>query len=167
MKQTFEIPDGCNRVTIEQRDRQIITTFEPDFKDGDIIYCKDMMYEYVFIFKSLSDNKHNPFWCYVSLGLTDESDDKVNYNHKVRGSEDIIRVATKSEEQQLFDALAKEGKRWNAESKRVEDIKRKMPLALVGKAVEAIKIIAIRSADQWLRAKRLCIQLLRIKRPSP
>jgi hypothetical protein len=50
---------------------------------------------------------------------------------------------------------------------RVEDIKRKMPLALVGKAVEAIKIIAIRSADQWLRAKRLCIQLLRIKRPSP
>jgi hypothetical protein len=46
-------------------------------------------------------------------------------------------------------------------------LERKRPLALVGKAVEAIKIIAIRSADQWLRAKRLCIQLLRIKRPSP
>jgi hypothetical protein len=41
-----------------------------------------------------------------------------------------------------------------------------MPLALVGKAVEAIKIIAIRSADQWLRAKRLCIQLLRIIDPA-
>lgn len=29
MKQTFKIPDGCNEVTIEQVDNQIITTFEP------------------------------------------------------------------------------------------------------------------------------------------
>ena len=39
MKQTFEIPDGCNRITIEQRDRQIITTFEPEFKEGGCIIC--------------------------------------------------------------------------------------------------------------------------------
>lgn len=125
MKQTFEIPEGCNRVTIEQHGRQIITTFEPEFKDGDFIYCKDMAYEYVFIFKSLSDNKNNPFWCYVSFGLNDESDYNIDYNIKVRGSEDIIRIATKSEQQQLIDALAKEGKQWNAEKKCIEDIKPK------------------------------------------
>jgi hypothetical protein len=32
MKQTFEIPEGCRKVTIEQIDNQIITTFEPPKK---------------------------------------------------------------------------------------------------------------------------------------
>lgn len=34
----------------------------------------------------------------------------------------IIRPATEDEKQKLFDAMAKEGKRWNAEKKVVEDI---------------------------------------------
>ena len=34
----------------------------------------------------------------------------------------IIRPATKDEKQMLFDAMAKQGKRWNAEKKVVEDI---------------------------------------------
>lgn len=51
MKQTFKIPEDCNRVTIERQGRQII--------------------------------------------------------------------------QRLFDAMAKDGKRWNAEAKQVEDIKTK------------------------------------------
>ena len=34
----------------------------------------------------------------------------------------IIRPATEEEKQKLFDAMAKEGKRWNAEKKVVEDI---------------------------------------------
>lgn len=34
----------------------------------------------------------------------------------------IVRSATDEEKQRLFDALAKEGKRWNAEKKVVEDI---------------------------------------------
>ena len=48
-----------------------------------------------------------------------------------------------------------------------EDIKHKRPVAHIGKAENAIKMIAFRSTDQWLRAKRRCIQLLRAKRPSP
>lgn len=35
---------------------------------------------------------------------------------------DIVRPATDEEKQLLFDAMAKEGKRWNAEKKVVEDI---------------------------------------------
>ena len=34
----------------------------------------------------------------------------------------IVRPATKDEKQMLFDAMAKQGKRWNAEKKVVEDI---------------------------------------------
>ena len=30
MKQTFEIPNGCNRVVIEQQGNKIVTTFEPE-----------------------------------------------------------------------------------------------------------------------------------------
>ena len=35
-----------------------------------------------------------------------------------------MRPATDSEKQRLFDALAKEGKRWNAETKQIEDLPR-------------------------------------------
>ena len=34
------------------------------------------------------------------------------------------RYATESEKQHLFDALTKEGKRWNEEKKRIEDLPR-------------------------------------------
>lgn len=36
-----------------------------------------------------------------------------------------IRLATDSEKQQLFSALEKEGKRWNAENKQIEDLPKK------------------------------------------
>ena len=36
-----------------------------------------------------------------------------------------IRLATEEEKQQLFDALAKEGKRWDSEKKQIVDLKKK------------------------------------------
>lgn len=39
------------------------------------------------------------------------------------GKSETIRYATEEEKQKLFNALAKEGKRWNAEKKVIEDIK--------------------------------------------
>ena len=39
------------------------------------------------------------------------------------GRDAIVRYATEEEKTKLFDALAKEGKRWNAEKKVIEDIK--------------------------------------------
>lgn len=37
MKQTFKIPDECKEISIEQVDNTIVTTFEPEFKKGDIL----------------------------------------------------------------------------------------------------------------------------------
>lgn len=41
------------------------------------------------------------------------------------GRDAVVRCATEEEKAKLFDALAKENKRWNAEKKVIEDIKPK------------------------------------------
>ena len=48
--------------------------------------------------------------------------DKWRLEEDILWAYSTIRPATEDEKQQLFDALAKEGKRWNAEKKVVEDI---------------------------------------------
>lgn len=116
MKQTFEIPEGCNRMTIEQQGRQIITTFEPEFKfkDGDIISGDGA--HFVFIFETERD-------AYVGIDVLGNLLLE-NYTHSGNNNEGY-RYATEDEKQKLFDAMAKYGKCWNAEEKRVEDIKPK------------------------------------------
>lgn len=118
MKQTFEIPEGCNRVTIEQQGRQIITTFEPEFKEGDVLFVEKNMtfFSTVFIFKKNIYNDRNEMYA----GFVDGK--FVRIGGIIKG---FPRHATESEKQQLFDALKKRGKRWNAEAKQVEDIKPK------------------------------------------
>lgn len=39
------------------------------------------------------------------------------------GKNEVVRYATEKEKTKLFDALTKEGKRWNAEKKVIEDVK--------------------------------------------
>lgn len=117
MKQTFEIPKGCNRVTIEQQGNQIITTFEPEvkFKDGDILYAPydGQASECIFIFKSTHHENNN---CYAGIvcgfGVFFDGYDVIGN----------FRYATKKEKQLLFDALAKVGKKWNSEKKCIEDL---------------------------------------------
>lgn len=118
MKQTFEIPEGCNRVTIERQGRQIIATFEPDFKDGDVLFVEENMpyLSTIFVFKKNIDNNRNESYVAIIDGDYSCTGGSVN---------GFPRHATESEKQKLFDALAKEGKQRNAETKQVEDIKPK------------------------------------------
>lgn len=115
MKQTFEIPEGCNRVTIEQQGNKIVTTFEPEFKDGDITCTKNGIH----ILKNIDGFEHH-YYCALYNG-------EVFYNKTFNTFEAInsLRHATEEEKQKLFDAMAKDGKCWNAEEKQVEDIKPK------------------------------------------
>lgn len=118
MKQTFEIPKGCTRVTIEQYDNQIITTFEPEvmFNDGDILYAPygGQARECIFIFKS-THHKNNNCYAGIVCGFGVFFD-----GYDVIGN---FRYATKKEKQQLWDALAKVGKKWNSEKKCIEELK--------------------------------------------
>lgn len=85
---------------------------QPEFKDGDIVVYGESVaicrrfYKYTLSF-------------YVSLnemfGLL--------FADEVESSEEY-RFATEEEKQQLFDALEKEGKAWDAEKKQIVDIKK-------------------------------------------
>ena len=125
MRQTFEIPEGCNRVTIEQQGRQIITTFEPEFKDGDFIFISYNNGERcVAVFKKIKDR----IYYHVLLIYSGE----LLFYNSASKEWMCVRHATEEEKQKLFDAMAKDGKRWNAEEKRVEDIKTKRWRAKIG-----------------------------------
>ena len=85
---------------------------QTEFKDGDIVvYGKS-----VAICRKIY--KHTLYF-YVSI---DETFGLLSDDNRV--SAEGYRYATEAEKQQLFDALAKEGKCWNAEKKIIEDAKK-------------------------------------------
>lgn len=86
---------------------------QPEFKDVDIVvYGKS-----VAICRKIY--KHTLYF-YVSI---DETFGLLFDDNRV--SSEGYRFATDEEMQQLFDALDKEGKRWNAENKQIEDLPKK------------------------------------------
>lgn len=64
------------------------------------------------------DNKYNYYAKYNT------QDKEINYDDWSHFSP-FAKFATDSEKQQLFDALAKEGKHWDAEKKQIVDLKPK------------------------------------------
>lgn len=89
---------------------------QPEFNDGDIVvYGKS-----VAICRKIY--KHTLYF-YVSI---DETFGLFFGDNSVSSKE--YRLATDSEKQQLFDALAKENKAWDAEKKQIVDLKPKIEL---------------------------------------
>lgn len=87
---------------------------QPEFKDGDVVvYGKS-----VAICRKIC--KHTLF-PYVSIDETS----RLLFNDNPNVSPDECRFATEEEKQQLFDALAKKGKAWDAEKKQIVDLKPK------------------------------------------
>lgn len=118
---TLEKKLGCklNRETLE------IEKAQPEFKDGDIVFMKGIKGGYyancIFILRSeYKDGDERAF--YYAFYNTDDKFTIAEYgNTRVHYS---LRPATDSEKQQLFDALEKEGKAWDAEKKQIVDIKK-------------------------------------------
>lgn len=99
---------------------------QPEFKDGDIVFMKGIKSGYyancIFILRSeYKDGDERAF--YYAFYNTDDKFIIAEYgNTRVHYS---LRPATDSEKQQLFDALAKKGKAWDAEKKQIVDLKPK------------------------------------------
>lgn len=115
MEQNFKItvPEGCT-VNIEKKDNFVIVSLEPNKwepKNGDVIAFGTRG---IGIFKAYGSSGHEEYATYVDELHFDETG-WVNDN---------MRPSTEEEKQYLFDALAKEGKWWNAEEKRIEDLPR-------------------------------------------
>ena len=110
-----------NRETLE------VEKTQPEFKDGDIVFMKGIKGGYyancIFILKSeYKDGDERAF--YYAFYNTDDKFTIAEYgNTRVHYS---LRPATDSEKQQLFDALAKKGKTWDAEKKMIVDLKPKV-----------------------------------------
>ena len=103
-----------------------------EFKDGDIVVygksvaiCRKIYKHTLSFYVSLNEM--------VGLLFADEVESSEEY-----------RFATEEEKQQLFDALAKKGKAWDAEKKQIVDLPKKCELKPFDKVV-----VRCSEADRW------------------
>lgn len=120
--------------TIEKRlgGKLNMKTFEiekpqPEFKDGDIVFMKGIKGGYyancIFILRGeYKDGDERAF--YYAFYNADDKFTTAEYGYTIVHYS--LRPATDSEKQQLFDALAKKGKRWDSERKQIVDLKPKV-----------------------------------------
>ena len=93
---------------------------QSEFKDGDILVAEeDNYYDKVIFIAAIKDDIVSK----VLINVRYE-DYEVNYNEYRFGRNRNLRLATDSEKKQLFSALTKEGKAWDAEKKEVVEIKK-------------------------------------------
>lgn len=120
IKSVEKINNGkLNRETLE------VEKSQPEFKDGDIAFADYGNRQDVFIVSDKTDLSEG-YSSFISLdlsGLTLSMGCRTSFFNK-----DLckLRLATEEEKQQLFDALAKEGKAWDAEKKQIVDLKPKV-----------------------------------------
>ena len=116
MKQTFNIPKDCDKVSFDQIGNQIVTTFEPKFKTGDIVTLQYGNRDYVSYICIYSDKK-----CLTGINSKDKlvidgisNDDDANVK---------LDIATPKQRQLLFSKLEENGYRFNEETCELERIK--------------------------------------------
>lgn len=95
---------------------------QPKFKDGDIVCISGMGYFAYGIVKSI-DNSSKKLEYYV---LNDMS--TLNFEDWLSFEDKQIQPITETQQIILFDALAKDGKAWDAEKKQIVDLKPKIKL---------------------------------------
>ena len=103
--------------------KETLDTFEiekPEFNDGDIVMSDSGT---IVLVRGISLTRKIYYHAYMR--------NEYIYINQVKGEffsriSRIKRFATDSEKQQLFDALAKEGKRWDSEKKAIVDLKPKV-----------------------------------------
>lgn len=109
---------------------------QPEFKDGDVVALDTRYIDsddvIVESFIVRGDYKYgDDLKFYAACSNNKETD--VVYNssimiNKTSVRKESLRLSTEEEKQQLFDALAKEGKAWDAKKKMIVDLKPKVEL---------------------------------------
>ncbi len=117
---TIEVRLGgkLNRETLE------VEKAQPDFKDGDILSNPStaLPKNHIFIFSKF--DKHKDFEHHVAL--TASGVITIPTSHGIWCRKDSgVKYATEEEKKQLFSALEKEGKAWDAKKKAIVDLKPK------------------------------------------
>lgn len=127
----LNIPEGCKAVTVKVDGGKVITEFEPKGekwkpKDGDFYSIDNAVGS---TSTAIYNGKYTPrfgslvpFYC--GICITGKLVMNVSQRTTGFGCINEIRPATEEEKQRLFDALAKEGYRWNASNKEFEELPR-------------------------------------------
>ena len=111
------------KYTLASKDENLDTLEieKPEFKDGDIVVAEeDNYYDKVIFIAAIKDDIVSK----VLINVRYENYE-VHYNEYRFGHNRSLRLATDSEKQQLFEALAKENKAWDAEKKMIIALKPK------------------------------------------
>ena len=112
-----ELSGKLNMETLE------IEKTHPEFKDGDVLFVKCKGSAFIEIFNYFKNN--GDLYDHASLDTTTHELD-ISGEYKIFKENIIeIRLATEEEKQQLFDALEKKSKAWDAEKKQIVDLKPK------------------------------------------
>lgn len=122
---TAEVRDLFNQVMIgeisfsemvEVINEMVSEAGKPNFKEGDFLHSDWDDENITIIFKNQVGDMiyyHASKSCYFGVAVSDD---------RYWRDEGDFRLATEAKKQELLDALAKGGKRWNEEKKCVEDI---------------------------------------------
>lgn len=130
--QEIKIPEGC-KASIDFEKRVVVIESEFTPKEGDIIYCNypdgDINVQWVTLVKKVryfeKNNTDIDTYALYMICTNESRRDAPYLEIDSRQSTDCsVRLATPPEAQLLFDALAKEGKKWNAETMQIEDIEK-------------------------------------------
>lgn len=121
-----DVPDGFVLDKIETEGNNIVAFVKKKekFKRGDVVTLidHDLSKDSIIIIDEVATNG---YWPIGTIGGFTIKSSKINinaaYNKCFLANS---RLATPSEAQQLFDALAKEGKIWNPETIQIEDIEK-------------------------------------------
>ena len=117
-----ELGGKLNRETLE------VEKAQPEFKDGDIVTMHKKNCDIVFIFNRL--RTEGSFYYYAFHALQTNNTGVIDCHTTLPCAwtffEGKMNFATDSEKQQLFGALAKEGKAWDAKKKMLVDLKPKI-----------------------------------------
>lgn len=102
-----------------------------EFKDGDIVTQGVLKGVNVCIIKNCIDKIDNKYNYYARYNTQDKEIDYDDWSY----ISPFAKFATDSEKQQLFEALAKERKHWDAEKKQIVDLKPKFEFKPFDKVV--------------------------------
>lgn len=115
---SLNIPEGCKAVIKD--DVVVFKRKQEEFKDGDILVTiKDNKRCNAFIYKNTDLNGFHSYY----VGINVDGLISVNDSSNSRWGCYDLSYATEEEKKQLFDKMKDQDLRWNAEEKRVENIR--------------------------------------------
>lgn len=142
---TINIPEGMEIDILNSNFGAGVICFkkkQPEFKDGDIVALVVRKCIHIAIFQSRQE-------AYIGFHAVLCQNDELLLEEPFR--EDVgdieLRLATDSEKKQLFSALEKKGKAWDAEKKQIVDLKPKWTPKPFDKVMTRVDRNAIWSAN--------------------